>query len=189
MRLDDVLTSCEVGQTTDLLLVACTGNVFQATLRVNAADRSQAFVSVNGLTSDVLVKVRGVNNYYPVSETLDSGTCCQGMQQGVKTRSTAGTLNPISSTQRSICTRRAQHRQLSLPPQGLAQNRAVDGDEVALQILPPAQWRHMRGGVLPTGDLFWGAASDPPLRQLRSSSHSGCVIFSVFDTVYMQRGL
>lgn len=57
--------------------------------------------------------------------------------------------------------------------QGPAQNRAVDGDEVALHILPPAQWHHMRGGALPSGDLFSVPASDPPLRQLRALSHSG----------------
>jgi hypothetical protein len=33
------------------------GHVFQATLRVNAADRSQAFASIDGLSSDILIKV------------------------------------------------------------------------------------------------------------------------------------
>jgi hypothetical protein len=58
--------------------------------------------------------------------------------------------------------------------QGAAQNRAVDGDEVALRVLPPSQWHHMRGGALPSGDLLAVPASDPPLRSLRSPSHSGC---------------
>lgn len=57
--------------------------------------------------------------------------------------------------------------------QGVAQNRAVDGDEVALRVLPPSQWHHMRGGALPSGDLLAVPASDPPLRSLWSPSHSG----------------
>lgn len=57
--------------------------------------------------------------------------------------------------------------------QGAAQNRAIDGDEVALHVLPPAQWHHMRGGALPSGDLLAVPVSDPPLRQQRSPSHSG----------------
>jgi hypothetical protein len=40
-----------------VMLMTPAGQVFQATLRVNGADRSQAFVSIGGLTSDVLVKV------------------------------------------------------------------------------------------------------------------------------------
>jgi hypothetical protein len=41
----------------DFMATIPTGQVFQATLRVNGADRSQAFVSIDRLTSDVLVKV------------------------------------------------------------------------------------------------------------------------------------
>ena len=41
----------------DVMLLTPAGQVFQAALRVNGADRSQAFVSIGGLTSDVLVKV------------------------------------------------------------------------------------------------------------------------------------
>jgi hypothetical protein len=66
-----------------------------------------------------------------------------------------------------------QHRACA-GAQGAAQNRAVDGDEVALRVLPPSQWHHMRGGALPSGDLLAVPASDPPLRSLRSPSHSGC---------------
>jgi hypothetical protein len=66
--------------------------------------------------------------------------------------------------------------------QGAAQNRAVDGDQVALHILPLAQWHHMRGGALPSGDLFATPVSDPPLRRLRSASQSGyCPLATVPD--------
>ncbi len=34
-----------------------TGQVFRAGIRVNPADRSQAFVTVEGLSADILVKV------------------------------------------------------------------------------------------------------------------------------------
>jgi len=69
------------------------GTVFVATLRVNPNDRSQAFVTVPGLTSDILVK-------------------------------------------------------------GAAQNRGVDLDQVAVQLLPPPQWHHMKGGALPPADAL-----------------------------------
>lgn len=44
---------------------------------------------------------------------------------------------------------------------------------MAVQILPPSQWHHMRGGQLPSGDLLAVPASDPP-SHFRSSS--GCVV-------------
>jgi hypothetical protein len=67
----------------------------------------------------------------------------------------------------------ASHCQYVLGAQGAAQNRAVDGDTVALRVLPPSQWHHMRGGALPSGELLAAPAPDPPLRSLRSPSHSG----------------
>lgn len=39
------------------------------------------------------------------------------------------------------------------------QNRAIEGDVVALRILPPEEWVHMKGGALPRSADF--AAASP----------------------------
>lgn len=48
--------------------------------------------------------------------------------------------------------------------QGAAyQNRAIEGDVVALSILPPEEWLHMKGGALPRSADF--APVPPPAAQ------------------------
>ena len=74
--------------------------------------------------------------------------------------------------------------------QGPAQNRAVDGDEVAVHLLPPSQWHHMRGGSVPTGDLLPLPAADPPSGRgsMRAASQPGCASQSRRDLMLSGMG-
>ena len=40
-----------------------------------------------------------------------------------------------------------------------AVNRAVEGDEVALRVLAPEQWAHLKNGTLPCSADFFPAAT------------------------------
>lgn len=60
----------------DVMLLTPAGQVFQATLRVDGADRSQGFVSIGGLTSDVLVKVLPLTLHGPPCGLLPGNRIC-----------------------------------------------------------------------------------------------------------------
>ncbi len=166
---------------------ASAGLVFKAGIRFNATDRSQAFASVDGVTSDILIKVCecccfSTHAMCQLHSTVSDVLALTGLQ--LMRRIVLSAMWRLKDCWRMLCpghTCRAPCSAVS--PQGPAQNRAVDGDEVALQILPPSQWHHMRGGVLPSGDLLAVPASDPP-SHFRSPGHSGWVLCRVLGMMF-----
>ena len=159
------------------------GSLFRAPFRVNAHDRTQAFATVPGLPSDLMIRVRlrlwlpdapysaGADGSRAFRRNMPMPRPACGCQTAMRVcpylchhLSLKGGLlacpAPVSGTSGyQIATRASCHcGQLAMLMsnraatqaatccvrfcvQGLSmQNRAVEGDEVALHILPPAQW-------------------------------------------------
>ena len=135
------------------MLAALAGRFFKTKIRFNANDRKQAYATVAGLPMDLFIEARPFDDAWPHVDVQSEVTSLPGPRL-LQESSCMRVVQVLPKVPGSAYNTSLQRVAVYKWQGHEAQNRALEGDEVALRVCAPEQWVHMKGGALPRSADF-----------------------------------